>query len=195
MSGAINTGEASSLQGATMTSRAYHIPDPSLDGEEWRPVRGGFYEASNLGRIRRAVPGTRTYVGKILKIQKSNKYPHVILSLGNRRLKQVAVHQLVAEAFLGPCGEGIEVNHKDLNKYNPRLDNLEYTTVRQNKDHAKLNGAYLSGERHKMVKLKESDVLFIRNNPEIPATELAVKYGMNDCSIRAIRRRLTWKQI
>jgi len=49
--------------------------------ERWVAVAKGYYEVSNLGRVRRVKPGRRTYVGKVLKIQHSNRYPHVILSL------------------------------------------------------------------------------------------------------------------
>jgi DNA-binding transcriptional regulator YiaG len=169
--------------------------ESGLEVEEWRPLQCGYYEVSNQGQVRRSVPGRRTSVGKILKIQQSNRYPHVILSLGNRNLKQVFVHQLVAEAFLGECPLGMEVNHKDLNKRNCRSDNLEYVTPRGNKDHALSKGAYPSGEAHPLARLKEAEVRVIRENTDLAPKELAVLFGVTVDHIRAIRRRRIWKQI
>jgi hypothetical protein len=49
---------------------------------------------------------------------------------GRRRI--VNVHRLVAEHFLGPLPEGMVVHHKDGNRRNPRLENLEVVTVAEN---------------------------------------------------------------
>ena len=162
--------------------------------EEWKPISLGYYEASNLGRIRRASQGKRTFVGRLLKIQHSNRYPHVILSLGDRRLHQISVHTLVADAFLGPCPEGMEVNHKDFDKCNNRIDNLEYVTPAKNKEHTYLYGKHAHGERHGMAKLTISDVKEIRGLVDVPSKVLADRYGVSHWHINNIRRRVTWKE-
>lgn len=60
-------------------------------------------------------------------------YPRVTIKLPvTRKPKHLFVHHLVAEAFIGPRPEGAQVNHKDLNRQNPRAENLEYLTVAQN---------------------------------------------------------------
>jgi hypothetical protein len=51
------------------------------------------------------------------------------------RLKSVGVHRVIADAFLGPCPDGYEVNHKDRDKTNNSRENLEYVTRRQNMHH------------------------------------------------------------
>jgi len=42
------------------------------------------------------------------------------------------VHRLVVESFIGPIPDGLEVNHKDLNKHNNNVSNLEIVTRREN---------------------------------------------------------------
>jgi hypothetical protein len=49
------------------------------------------------------------------------------------------VHRLVVESFIGPIADGLEVNHKDLNKHNNNVDNLEIVTRRQNLIHFHAN--------------------------------------------------------
>lgn len=62
----------------------------------------------------------------------------VLYDSGNR--KDVLVHVLVAAAFLGPKPGGLQVNHKDGDKTNNRLSNLEYVTPSENIQHAYDNG-------------------------------------------------------
>lgn len=45
------------------------------------------------------------------------------------------VHRLVWLAYKGPIPEGVEVNHKDFNRRNPSLDNLELLTPQENRAH------------------------------------------------------------
>src|SRR3972149_1183846 len=100
---------------------------PDLPSEEWRPVVGweGWYEVSNLGRVRRIKEAAGTRRGHILRWAVGGKppYPRVFLCREGKVLTK-RVHRLVAEAFLGPCPEGQEVNHKDGDKANPRASNL-----------------------------------------------------------------------
>lgn len=51
------------------------------------------------------------------------------------RRQNFAVHRLVAEAFIGPPGKGQETNHKDLNKQNNDVSNLEWVDHQENVDH------------------------------------------------------------
>lgn len=64
-----------------------------------------------------------------------------IISLyGKGRSKTYLVHALVASAFIGKRPKGYDVNHKDGNKLNNYIDNLEYITSAENKYHAVANG-------------------------------------------------------
>lgn len=106
--------------------------------EIWKPVVGyeGFYEISNQGRVRRIAGGHGAKPGLVLKPQVgSHGYPTVVLQkLGCATT--VLVHRLVAISFLGNPGDGREVNHKDSNRQNPTLENLEWVTRKGNILHA-----------------------------------------------------------
>jgi ribosomal protein S25 len=68
--------------------------------------------------------------------------------LGKRPFrKSPGIHQLVTAAFLGPCPEGKQVNHKNGNKRDNRVENLEYLTPDENKAHAKRTGLLLDRNR------------------------------------------------
>lgn len=97
--------------------------------EVWKDIVGyeGLYQASNLGRIRSFYKphGKLRKVPKILKQRLSNKgYPMVNLSK-NGKAKKYSVHRLVYEAFIGKIPEGMQVNHKDENKQNNVLSNID----------------------------------------------------------------------
>lgn len=89
--------------------------------EIWNDILGyeGLYEVSNWGRIRRN--------GKILRPRKSGYYGYLSVALSkNGNERQVLIHRLVASAFLPnpqnfPC-----INHKDEDKTNNAVDNLEW---------------------------------------------------------------------
>lgn len=108
--------------------------------EIWRDVVGyeDTHQVSNLGRVRvkerviNTSTGKRKYKSKLLNIQTSvGGYKFVILIVNNNR-KTAYIHRLIAEAFIPnpdnlPC-----VNHKDEDKSNNIVDNLEWCTVAYN---------------------------------------------------------------
>lgn len=110
--------------------------------EEWKAVSGfeGRYEVSNLGRVRGLVSN---YNGKAKTILKShilregdNKgYCRVILLDDSGKRYSKSVHRLVAAAFIGDC-TNFEINHKDGNKKNNKVSNLEICDKSYNTKHA-----------------------------------------------------------
>lgn len=168
--------------------------------EAWKPIASfvGVYEVSNLGRVRRIKPGSGTHPKKIRRLWISRDgYQGV--SLYNREAqKTFQVHRLVAEAFLGPCPEGMWVNHKDGIKTNNRVDNLEYTTPSENHRHAWSNGLHsaCTGERHGNATLTSEQVRMIRSEYETgewSQKDLAEKYCMGVSAIWFIVNNKTWK--
>ena len=109
--------------------------------EVWRPVVGyeGFYAVSSLGGVRsleRVITrsnGTPQTIRprRLSSVVGGAGYPVVTLWMHNKGRTRT-VHSLVAEAFLGPCPEGMEVCHNDGNPTNPHKDNLRYDTHQNN---------------------------------------------------------------
>ena len=103
--------------------------------EEWRPIEGyeGLYEVSNLGRVRsldRYVKYSNGQIhlhkSKVLSLLKG-EYGYIQVNLHcNGKNKRCFVHRLVAQAFIHNPDNLSEVNHKDEDKSNNNVDNLEW---------------------------------------------------------------------
>lgn len=135
--------------------------------EEWRIWRVGDYEVSNLGRVRRATTGRKTWVGRLLKSNRlKNGYLAVNPVIDGRNVTHY-IHLMVAECFIGPCQESMEVNHVDGNKGNPVASNLEYVTHAENMNHALRSGLLATGNRHPGCKISDEQVDEIRSRHRI----------------------------
>lgn len=102
--------------------------------EYWKPVVGyeALYEVSNWGRVKSLKFGKE----RILKQGKDKKtgYLHVVLCKNNIK-KTFLVHRLVAEAFIPNPNNYKEVNHKDEDKTNNSVDNLEWCDRKYNQNY------------------------------------------------------------
>ena len=96
--------------------------------ETWKPIPStkGKYEASSLGRIRLAA--------RVVAQNKGNRYGHLYctIMMGRNDKRYVAVHSLVAEAFLGPKPDGMISLHGDKGKFDNSIQNIRYGTRREN---------------------------------------------------------------
>ncbi len=142
-----------------MIGLADELPAPCHDHlhyqtmpELWQPIKGyeGLYEVSDQGRVRsleRKVPHKErliTVKAKVLRQSftgpKGYEYMGVTLSRQGK-VTTKRVHILVADAFLErPADYGTEVNHKDCDKLNNVVSNLEFMTHKENQQHAAANG-------------------------------------------------------
>lgn len=131
------------------------------NNEVWKDVKGfeGLYEVSNQGRVRsiiRQVSDGSVRPSKVLT-NRGTDYQSVDLwtnNVGHNKL----VHRLVAEAFIPNPDSLPEVNHKDNNPKNNRVENLEWVSSSQNSKHriaTKQNYKY-----RKSVKCLESGEIF-----------------------------------
>ena len=115
---------------------------------------GDFYLVSNTGEIK----GVKT--GKIRKKNISHEgYYFVTVSLGSRKDKRmIKVHRAVAETFLNNPDDFPIINHKDGNKLNNNIKNLEFCTYKYNLIHALSHGLLKS--RAKKIKCLNTGVIF-----------------------------------
>lgn len=116
----------------------------------------------------------------------------------NRGRKFFMIHRLVLEAYQ-PRKDSLQlqVNHKDGDKHNNTLENLEWCTGSENMAHAHrtnlINRA--KGERVGGVKLTEKEVLeiceFIQSGTD-SLTSIGKKYGVSKYCISDIKRKRSW---
>lgn len=166
---------------------------------EWRVVPGyPSYEVSSDGQVRRAAPARNSWPGRVLKQCLRNGYPFVQLCERNVRRSE-SIHRLVAAAFLGPCPDGWEVNHRNGCKTDNRLDNLEYATSSANQMHAYRAGLQdASGERNGQSKLTEGqvrEILAVGSYPYGTYARLAREYGVSPTTIRGIVTGRYWSHV
>jgi hypothetical protein len=69
--------------------------------------------------------------------------------------KPLFEHVFIAEMFLGKRPDGLVINHKDGNKLNNNIDNLEYVTIAENIRHAVINGMHVSNNPTRSGRYKD----------------------------------------
>ena len=113
--------------------------------------------------------------------------------------RKYLVHRLVAEAFIPNPLNLPQVNHKDGNKLNNTVENLEWCSASDNQKHAYRTGLKSAiGEKNGQSKLSKEDVAEIRKvyvkgkHCEFNSYGLARKYGVNPKTIQNIVKGETW---
>src|SRR3990167_8955732 len=145
---------------------------------EWRPIPEweSLYEVSDTGLIRR-IPGSLTHGGLVRDVLAAPVgklgYRLVTLSSPGRSLRNWAMHRFVALAFIGPRDPDMEVNHKNGDKLDNSVANLEYVPHRRNCQHAYELGLnpidkprLARGEAHVHSRLTAECVGLIRKSKE-----------------------------
>lgn len=146
-----------------------------MEKEIWKDIPGyeGVYQASNLGRIRgldRTDISGRKWRGKILTQCVCKGYKKVGLN-HNRVNKQYFVHRLVALAFL-PKPEGYDqINHKDENPFNNKVENLEWCDYLYNRNFGSRN------EKAAISQSKRLKGIIPKANPQKPAAKISTASG------------------
>ena len=121
--------------------------------EIWKDIPGyeGIYQTSNYGRIRTVEGkttftkrhGKRVWKSRVLKGKGNNPITGKRVSLWkDGKPKDHLVARLVAITFLGVPPEGFTVNHKDGNRMNNYIDNLEWLSLADNIRHGFNTGLY-----------------------------------------------------
>lgn len=180
--------------------------------EKWKDVVGfeGLYRVSNYGRVRsksRMVYGKGRWgkrwlpiKGKLLNGTPNKKgYPFVKLyKLGEGREGKKtgkAVHQLVLEAFVGPCPKGMQACHGNGKRNDPRLKNLRWDTPKENSKDKIKHGTHQIGDKNGRSKLTVYDVPEIRmllRTTDLSLNKIAQIYDVNVASIYDLQEGRTW---
>ena len=169
--------------------------------EIWKDVVGyeGLYQVSNLGNAKALNFKNKRGFNAILKNDICKGY-HQITIYKNRKGNRFKVHRLVAFAFIPNPNNFPQINHKDGNKENNDVVNLEWCTNSHNQKHAYLLGLNKArkGADRPNAKTTESQVKDIRAEYELGILnqrQIAKKFGMNYKLIFKIVRRKSWTHI
>lgn len=177
--------------------QVYSLED--LLDEKWVDVLGweGYYKVSNLGRfksLKRKTSSGRSISEKILT-QNLVKVGYLRVHLRSKNNKSVLSHILIARSFI-PNPEGKkEVNHKNADKTDNKVSNLEWATRLENVEHAVLLGLIkYQGEDNFSSKLTNKQVLDIFNS-NLPRKVIAKNHGINVEQIYKIKSGATWSTV
>jgi hypothetical protein len=166
--------------------------------EVWRKIeKYPGYEVSDRGRVRsldRTGGLGRVYRGKLLTQHPTgNGYMKVSMCVAGL-VSQPMVHQLVLEAFEGPCPSGMEARHLHRNKKNNKHGNLKWGTPQENAADKKRHGTASIGDKHGRAKLTTRLVKFIRKS-KLQGVVLARRLNVCPDTIGLIRRRKIWRHV
>lgn len=164
---------------------------------EWRSIPGyPGYMASDDGQIKSF---RREEAGYVLKQHKAtNGYMRVRLKGENGKANCAGVHRFVAMAFIPNPDHLPEVNHKNGNKTDNRVSNLEWCTSSQNQLHAYKELGKKSWAKGKsfnrQAKLTPTEVRIIRTST-VSCSELAEYFGICEATVFNVRQRKSYKYI
>ena len=148
------------------------------------------YEISDEGDVR----SYRRFKdeGRIMKLSNQNGYLKVVLNVNGKTFHK-RVHRLVAFAFLPKPDYKNQVNHKNGNKHDNRVENLEWTTPAENTRHASDTGLLLPYQ-NKLDPEKVKAIRFLDKNG-FSRDSLSRIFNVVPSNIYQICDRKTWKYV
>lgn len=163
--------------------------------EVWIDIKGyeGLYQVSNLGNIKSLsreirvsdkLGGYRKKAESLMRLEAcKNGYLRVLLTKNNNG-KHFLVHRLVAEAFLPNLQNMPQINHKDENKANNNVDNLEWCDAKYNSNYG-ARTVRTSIAKFKPVKQYDMQGNLIREYDSLKEAwdSIGVKFCKNDCKV------------
>lgn len=155
-----------------------------VDGEIWKDIKGyeGLYKISNKGRI-------KGLYGLMTPQLSREGYYQIMLRKDNKS-KQMRIHRLVLNAFGEPPRKNQKyVNHKDLNKKNNNIENLEWVTAKENSNHYEKNRNI--SKYNSIVCYDENGNKFNSYNEAAKAYNIAANTVKNDCTKGAPTKKVS----
>jgi hypothetical protein len=181
--------------------------------EFWIGVKGykGKYQVSTLGCVKSMArtiklkpgwcgPDRRVINEKVLSPAFAGKGYAFVGLCKNGRVSLKYVHRLVWESFNGPIKKDMEINHRDGNKRNNSLDNLEAVSHRENMLHAHRNGLTTilnKGEGNPSAILTDDKVIEIKRRLALGEVQrrIAEDIGVSYQTITLIKQGKTWSHV
>lgn len=168
--------------------------------EKWKSIPGyeGLYLVSDMGQVKSIIAYTRIinrygheikiYKGEKILKQLTKRRGYVAVNLySNGKMRTIAVHKLVALAFLSNKEGYDQVNHLDADKKNNSVSNLQWCNQLQNMEHAKVNKlvkAPAGKDHYKSVKILNT----LENKYYTSISEAAKENGLNKDILSAMLR-------
>lgn len=175
--------------------------------EIWKdiPDYEGMYQVSNDGNVKSLPKMGKGHkmihrlTGVIMSPSKGRSGYYGVSLMKNDKKKRIEIHRLIAITFIPNPADKPQVNHKDGDKLNNRVSNLEWCTGSENCKHCLLNGLRKTarGVNKPNSRFTEQDVIDIKTrllNLESQAT-IAKIYSVNPCIIQNINSGRPWKHI
>lgn len=142
--------------------------------EIWKDIKNfeNFYKISNYGKIKSVDRTIKTKNGKVQRWKgkningNDNGNGYLVVHLrknGKRYVKYI--HRLVIETFIGEIGNN-DINHKDFNRKNNKLDNLEILSRKENINYSQNAGKYETLYKNRTTKTKDKYNLIINKIKE-----------------------------
>jgi hypothetical protein len=155
--------------------------------ENWKTIKDyENYQISNLGNVK-SLNYNKSNKEKLLKIRLlKSGYCRVYLCK-NGKARDFYIHRLVAINFLLKKDKDIQVNHIDGNKSNNNIKNLEWCSQSENMIHSYKIGLNKFGEENCKSKLKNIDVLEIKNS-NLPYPKLSKLFNVSKSLICCIKK-------
>ena len=173
-----------------------------LENEIWKDIEGegvdGLYQVSNFGRVKsfHSLPAKL-----ITPYVNYNGYYVVEMRKDKKKITRL-LHRLIAKAFIPNPENKPYINHKDGNKLNYSLENLEWVTSAENTRHARENGLMKikRGTQCSHAKFTETEIKYIRKNynpsdKKNNANSLAKKFGVSTTTIYYIVHEKIYKDV
>lgn len=175
-----------------------------ISEEEWKDIEGyeGLYQISNLGKVKSLekkwyLPRGGWFIRaeRLKTTQSSNRNGrNIVLLFKDSKHKNFRISVLVLEHFHSKRPIGMECCHKDGNDKNDIISNLKWGTHKENMEDMVKHGRSQKGEKCKLSKLKEHQVIEIRQllSRGISQQIIAKNYGVTASNISRINTREQW---